>query len=571
MAFDIKKAKERLKALEGEKALWNTHWQLVAEYVLQRKANFQTFEEQGAFLHSDIWDDSAGRAAETAASALIGMLWPDSTSFKLEPSHPSIRDNEEAKTFFSEATEKLHAAMDEPLAGLSLALDEFALDFLVFGTPALFIEEDEDTDFKFQSWNLSQFAIAEGASGMIDTIYRVYRLTVSQVVEEFGIDKVSKKVADAYQKGKLTDKIKIVHMIEPRKVIHGVGGNKNMPIASVHFEHDSDTILRERGYNEMPALVARFSKRINETYGRSPAMNALPTIMELNAVREAVTVAMEKNLDPPLMVFDDGVFGAGVIDTSAGAINVMNIGSKFPQGRSPIEPIYTTGTFNDVLPLIESLQNTISDHFMIDRLLDMNNETQMTAREALIRDNMRTMSLRSVINRVYTEVINRMIERCFNIMYRNGRFGYPINSPELAAAEAMRPDEYIPTIPDAIVKLQGKGERAFTIKYMTPAARRQQSDEAQGMLSLTEYVGSVMAIKPDIIDRVDFDFMVKRLGETYAIPDGAIASDKNVDAIRKARSDQAAQQQNIQTLSEGASIAKDVAQAQNAVASPTQI
>src|SRR5690606_5447034 len=137
----------------------------------------------------------------------------------------------------------------------------------------------------------------------------------------------------------------------------------------------------------------------------------------------------EKNFDPPLAVYDDGTFGGGTIDTSAGAINVINVSGKLG-ANTPVQPIFTVGQFADVAVLIERLEQTVNDHFMIDRLLDLDNEKEMTAREAMIRQSIRQKALRSVISRLLTELFNRLLERCFNIGLRKGRYGFAEGSAE---------------------------------------------------------------------------------------------------------------------------------------------
>lgn len=557
MPFDVQRALETNDKLQSEKAQWNTHWQLVAEYVCQRKAVFTVFQEPGAFLNSEIWSDLAPKAAEIAASALIGLLWPDANCFELEP-FGDLKDDVETKEWFKKiVNQELQAGMDDPEAGLAMALDEAMLDFLLF-MPAIHCEEGDTTDFKFDAWNVSQFAVDEGPDGFIDTFYRNFTMSVRAAVKKFGLENMSKTTQTAYTAKKYMDKVKILHVIEPRDVAKGGGrGAKNMAIASCYVEVDAKHLIKESGFNETSTFAFRFSKRIGEKYARTPAMRALPSIMELNALWEIYTMAAEKTCDLPLAVYDDGTFGGGTIDTSAGAINVINVSGKLTGNRAPIEPIQTVGTFTDIEKLIDRLENTVNDHFMIDRLLDMNNEKEMTAREALIRDAIRQGTLRSPISRIWAELFNRMIPRCFNIQLRKGRYGYVQGSPEYLAAQHANPGKDIPIIPDKIVQAQGKNQRVYTIRYRSPAARQQQSDQAQGILNITGYVNEVAAVDTSARYLMNVERSVKKLGDIWGVPEECWSTDKEFKALVKDASDAAAKQQQLTDATQVSEIAKN--------------
>ena len=561
MAADVPRLLETNERLIAEKSVWNTQWQLVSEYVCQRKMNFTSSASDGAFLNSELWSDVAPKALDTAVSAVIGLVWPDSFSFKLEALGKDLKDDEEIKDWFEEVTEVLQMAMDDPEAGLAMAINEAMTDFFTF-MPAIHVEEGTDTDFKFEAWNVSQFAVEEGSQGFIDTFFRQYEWTVRQTVEKFGEKLVSKKVRELYQAKKFTEKVKLLHVIAPRVVAaNGGKGNQNMPYSSVHIEIETKHLILESGFHELPTFAFRWSKKIGEKYARTPAMRALPTIMELNALWEMTTLGIEQSYDPALAVYDDGTFGAGTIDRSAGAVNVLNVTGKIAASRRPIERLFEAAPISDVAPLIERLENTVNDHFMIDRLLDTNNETQMTAREALMRNSLRQSTLRSPHSRLIAELFNRMIERCFNIMLRKGRFGYAAGSPEATAWQAMNPNEEVKTIPDKIVQMQGKKKRVYFIRYLTPAARESQAEEGQGLLNLFQFAVESAAVDPRPLKMINAGRLTKRLGEIWAIPSEAFNTEEEM-AVNEQAEQQAAEAQNALAKADAmATIGKNAAQA----------
>lgn len=557
MSIDVARALEKNDTLTTEKAPWNPQWQLIAEYLCQRKAVFTNFQQPGAFLNSEIWSDIGGLAAETAASALIGLIWPDAYSFELEPFGELKDDPETVEWFKKTVNPELQSALDDPEAGFAMALDEAMLDFLLF-MPAIHLDEGDTTDFKFDAWNVSQFAVDEGADGFIDTFYMTKEWSVRNLVKKFGLSNVSKPTQTAYNAKKFLDKIRVLHVIEPREVQKNGGrGPQNMPFVSAYIEINAKHLIRESGFNELPTFAFRFSKRIGEKYARTPAMRALPSIMEHNALKEIYTVAAEKTCDLPLAVYDDGTFGGGTIDTSAGAINVINVTGKLTGNRAPIEPIQTIGTFTDIATVMNDLKDTINQHFMIDRLLDMNNETQMTAREALIRDALRQGTLRSPASRLWAELFNRLLPRAFNIQLRKGRYGYVSGSPEYLAAQHMNPGKTIPVIPDKVAMMQGKSQRVYKISYRSPAARQQKSDQAQAILNVTGFINEAAAIDQTVRYEMNMPRSVRNIGDIWGIPPDCWSTLEEKKKLIADASDSQKQNTQLETAAKVASIAKD--------------
>jgi len=294
-------------------------------------------------------------------------------------------------------TEILTDIMDNPEGGLATTIIEYLQDALVFGTAGIEVFPDDDTIVAYRPWGVQQMSIDEGRKGEVDTICLELMWDYQRQVSEYGLDNVAPKVRKAFLEGNVDEKGKIIILIEPR--IHRAGdpkgGNRAMAWSSVHVDESNKHLLKESGFDEVPIKVSRFWKIIKETYGRSPGMDALPDVLEVNTIWESVTIAIEKNLEPPLGVIDDGSLGGGEVDTSAGGITVFNISGRAAE-KNPIFPLFTVGEIKQTVQLIETLDGSISDHFFLDRLLDFNNESQMTLGEANIRTKLRNSTLGSV-------------------------------------------------------------------------------------------------------------------------------------------------------------------------------
>lgn len=466
---EIKNVIDVYGKLVSEKQPFMTHWQIVSEFVFQRKQFFNGEFQQGDFLHSDIFNSDAPKALERSSSALLGYIWTKGGKTPyLEIADTDLKNDSQTIEFFENATSILQDSLDDPEASLQSTLDEAMKDDLSFGTSCVTVNEGKKVDLSFQNYTVSDFVVDEDENGFVDTIMILVKMTARQIVMKFGFDKCSEKIQKAYQNTGNQDKFDLLFVIKPRLDRDKTKkGNLNMPYQQLWIEKNEKVLLNESGFWENPAAVSRFSKISREKYGRSPAMSALPEIMQLNEAWEMLFIAAEKQLEPPLLIQDDGKIGIGKIETGAMGINVVNV-TGAASSRAPIEPLFTVGSLKEMEWVTEKLANSINDHFYIDRLINLNNETQMTAREALIRNAIRNSLLSSITARMISERFNPIVERSFNILFRNNKFGYTKNtkSYEKAIAEGRK----VKLVPDAVANYEGNGKRLYRIKYNNTAS-----------------------------------------------------------------------------------------------------
>ena len=561
--MDLKQIKRDFDALKSERSNWNAMWQVIGEYVSQIKQNFEAQPSNGEFLTDKIFDSTGAFAAHNAASSMLGMLWPATAKQAIEITPPD--DLKELSTeladFYERMTERTVRAMDDPKANLSLTLDEYMLDNIIFGTSGIGVEEGEESKLLFKPYGVKESYISEGKNGKVNKFYLYFEWDVERTVDEYGINEVSQKTRERYNKGKYGEKVKILVCVRKRKEKKADRGKLAMPYESVHIEYDGLHKLREDGFNELPAFFGRFRKLAYEKYGRCPAMNGLPDIREANALRQAIIIATEKNLDPPMGVLDDGMLGGGYIDTSAGAVNVFNATGNIG-GNNPVFPLVTVGSIPDALARLEDLKQSIAQHFHIDRLLDFNNENEMTFGETQIREQIRTASLSSLFSRQIAEVFSPMIERCVNILWRSGEYGVLPDSEEEAALLALGQEpEYIPE--ELIERLQ-KGQEIYRINYKTKAANSSRAEEYVAIVELMQVAMNAMNVDPSVRHRVNLHEAIKNIGDIRSIPVGIIRQDDEVKAINEQEAQQIQAMQMLQAGEQAAGIAKTAAEADKA-------
>lgn len=549
---DVNKWIKKHEKVKSKKANWNDLWQYIGEYVHIRKQDFTQFNDAGTFLTRDVFDSSAPKANRKMAASLIGLLWQaGGKSIKLEPVR-ELENSKDVQEYFEWMTETITDALDDPKAGLALALEEYMIDQGSFGTSGIGIFEGEEgiADLRFNAWGVDEISIEEGGNGYVNTIYREFEIPISTAVEDYGVDSLSEKTRKLFTEGNTTDKIRFLHVIAPRRQPKGkkAEGNKGMAFLSLTIELVAKHRVKESGYEEMPVPISRFYKKNGEVYGRSPASEGMPDILELNATKEARISAIEKSLDPPLGVYHDSMLGNEEVDTSARAINVFAASSKLGN-RQPIFPLFTVETIREADKSILELKESIGEHFNIDRLLDFNNQTQMTLGEAQMRNTIRSESLGSLFGRQINELFTPMTERSVAIMFRAGKLGVIAGSNEEKALTQLGQKPKV--IPDAVAKLIAAGKDFYKLKYLTPAARMMETSEADGVMRTWEFALQVAPARPEILDNLDPDASLQLIGRSMGAPSIAFVDEKTVEEIRKARAQAQAAQAKLEAMKTG--------------------
>lgn len=560
---------ERHKILQRYKQPWLTTFELIGEYVMTRKQHFQSEGVPGEIQTDQLYDNTASRANHIMSSALLGALWPNTAkSVKIRPPR-QLQDIEstEIKDYFEFVTAQMVYAMDHPKAGLTLSLEEYMNDQGAFGISGIGAFEGEGLEVPviYQAFDAKVVTVDEGRNRFIDTVYITKEYSLRQAVMEYGVENLAKPHRDAFMNGDSERKVKVLHAIEPRIEKDPVKyGNRNMPIASIHIDLENEKILRESGFEEMPVFITRFWKVMGEKYGRSPAMAALPDIVEANMLREAIAIATEKNLDPPLAVMGDGVLGNGIVDTSPGGLNVYSVSGRMAQSKiKPIEPIYTVGELQSAYQRVSELREEISNHFFLDRLMDFNNKTRMTFGEAQMRNQLRNESLGTLYSRQISELFSPLIERTFNILFRAGMLGVARGSQKALEMEMAGIEPVY--IPDQVVAVMRAGGDAYDIEFISPASRILQNEELGGIMQTLEVAGVCIGLDPHSIFNLNVDEAIRSTARLSGSPPEIINELEVVKKLKAAAQEQNAQMAQMQAARENSETTRNMAQAASMV------
>ena len=511
----------RFDRLEGQRQNWETHWQEVADFMQPRKADVTKRRSRGDKRMERIFDSSPIQAVELLAASLHGMLTNPSTPwFTLRFKDEEIDNDDEAKLWLESSTDAMYTAFNR--SNFQQEIFELYHDLITFGTAAMFIEEDDDDIVKFSTRHINEIFIAENDKGRIDTIYRKFKISARAAIQKFG-EAVSSDVQTKAKKDPY-EEIEILHAVYPRADFNPNKKDKgNMPFESVYLEYKNGNELSVGGFREFPFVVPRYLKASNEIYGRSPAMTALPDVKMLNEMSKTTIKAAQKQVDPPLLVPDDGFLLP--VRTVPGGLNFYRSGT-----RDRIEPL-NIGANNPLgLNMEQQRRESIRAVFYVNQLM-MQQGPQMTATEVIQRNEEKMRLLGPVLGRLQSELLKPLIDRVFAVLLRNNM------------------------LPPAPEFLSG---RDVEIEYVSPLAKAQKSTELQSIMRAVEILGSLANVAP-VFDYVNFDNLVKHLADIVGVPQKILKSQSQVNAERQQAQAQQQEMQQMQQLQQVAKAGGDIA------------
>ena len=500
--------KKRLGSMEESRGTWETHWQEILDYVMPRKADVITLRTKGEKRTEVLYDSTAITANNLLAASLQGTL----TSASLPWFHLKLRDtetnqNRDVQLWLEDSAKRMYEIFNE--SNFNTEVHELYLDLVSIGTGAIFVEEGskgfDKEGIHFNCLHIAEYFIQENINGKVDTLYRKYKLTARQAIQEFGEENVGEKILESV-KEKPDKEFNFIHAVEPTEDYERAVGKSNtkLPVHSCHVCTEDKMVVRTGGYNEFPYLVPRWSKATGEIFGRSPSYNALPDIKTLNKAVEIGLKAWAKAIDPPLLVQDDGVIGR-VRMTPAGITVVRHDGA--------IKPLQIGSNWQITDMKENQLRTSIRQAYYSDQL-QLQDGPQMTATEVQVRYELMQRLLGPTLGRFQTEFLNPLIERVFGIMFRAG---------------ALLP------APDIIQ------DTTIDVEYVGPLARSQRMEEAVAIERLYQLAMNIAQVDPAIMDNIDHDNAIRMRAKLLGVPKTVMRGTDQVEEMRAAQAE--AQQQ----------------------------
>jgi hypothetical protein len=525
----------RLKQLEDIRRPWEGMWEEIIDYVIPRLGDIRGSQEKGQKHGQKVYDGTAITALELLADGFHGYLVsPSMQWFRLRMANRLLEEIPAVKEWLQEAEKALYSAFQR--SNFYEAMSQYFLDGGSIGTAAMYIEEDIRNDrIVFSTRHPKECFIAEDSYGNIDTLFRKFKITAKQAKERFDLEKLSDNIKRAAENAPY-EEFEFIHAVFPRdEYDEAKKDNLNKPFASVYVQADGQRLASESGYNTFPYSVWRWRKHSNETYGRSPASDALVDILGLNQMSKTLLGAAQNAVDPPMNVPAEQKgkvrlvpHGINYYEETGRMIFPVNQGINYPVG----------------VDREEKKKQAIEKHFKVDFFLMLANaQRQMTATEIVERMGEKAAVLGTTIGRLNSECLNPLIDRIFDI-------------------ELNKTTSSLQPVPDELYKYGGE---SIEVDYLGPLAQAQKRlFKTQGVLSSLERIVPIIQANPQTADIIDWDTVVREVLDAYGMPQKAIRPEEMVKALREQKMQEQQAMMMQKSMGEAAEGAKKLAEADKA-------
>lgn len=510
---------------------WTQNWSDLAEFILPRRSIWMTQSTggnpnpnnmtRGRELNGNIADPTATYAVRVCSAGLMsGLASPSRPWFKVIPTVRKLELDAAAREWLDEIEDRMYTVV----AGSNF-YNSFAQeceDIVVFGTGPSIIYEDERDLIRLYNPAVGEYYLSSGATMRVEGLYRLFVMTVSQIVDFFGVENCPPDIVELWnQKGSaLEQERQIGHAIEPNFSIDKDKLGKipgNFTWREVYWVWGSSGArepLSMRGFVDQPFTAARWSTQSNDAYGRSPGMDVLPDVMQLQVMTKRMAEAIEKQVRPPLI--GDMSLKNKPTSTLPGHLTYVTDVEK-----SGIRPIYQVNPDIGAMSLnIQAIEKRIQIGLFNDLFLMLEQKVneEMTAYEVAQKIQEKLQVLGPVIESLIAESLKPKLKRIFNILKRKGLIDEP--PPSLKG------------IP-------------LDIEFVSMLALAQKGAATGGIERLIQIVGAMSAVYPEVKDNIDPDATVREYNELLGNPQKILRGPEEVQAFRVQQAQELQQQANL--------------------------
>lgn len=482
---------QRKSALWNERASWVSHWREISEYQQPRLGRyFYTDTNKGQKRHTSIYDNTPIYASRTLAAGMMsGTTSPARPWFKMGLADKQLAKMPAVKQWLFEVTRLMLDVFQE--SNTYRALHQGYEELGLFGTWATIVLPDFDDVLHHYPLTIGEYAIGTDFKGRPNALAREFQLTVGQCVAQFGKANCSKTIIALYDRFQLDQWVPVVHVIDanderdPRKK-----DNKNLKFSSVYIEsanQNDSTFLSESGFKRFPALCPRWTVTGNDVYGGSPGMEVLGDVKQLQHQQLRKAQAIDYMVNPPLQV------PTQYKDAARSRLpgGVMFVDAVTPGGgiRSAFD---VNLNLQHLLLDIQDVRQRINQGFYADLFLMLANDTRsgITATEVAERHEEKLLMLGPVLERLHDELLAPMVRMTFDYLLEAG------------------------VLPPAPRELQG---RELVAEFISTLAQAMRIVSGQSMDRLLGTVGSMAALNPGAIDKIDFDEAIDEYADLYGV------------------------------------------------------
>lgn len=518
MKIDAKEQKRLqgiIAELRSDRLPFWTLWREVANYYLPKRYVWLQSDKEARIRNAKnpyILDSTGTTASRILASGMMnGITSPSRPWFRLRISGFE-HEGDAVAVWADEVVRRMLYVMAESNFYNGMAV--LYLDLVIFGSAALLIYEDDETVIRCYNPALGEFYLGMSHRLSVDTFAREFKQSVKQIASNFGEESMSETLRAKFRAGgkdclHLYD---ITHLIEPNYDTSSVPSK--FKYIETYWESNSiaqGRVLAQRGFNELPGIFPRWELTANDSYGTSPAMDALPDVIQLQHETKRKAQGLDKMINPPI-VADIQLEHRPTALMPNGITFVAgnnNVGAKpLYQIQAPLQEM--TEDIRDIqLRIRETLHNNLFN--MISQL-----DTVRSAAEIDARREEKLVMLGSVLDRFESEALGPAINRIYSIMNRQGM------------------------LPEPPAEIEGAD---IQVQYVSILSTAQSAVAAAPVERWVGLIGNLAGVVPEVLHVPDWVELVRNYGTAIGVQARDMHTRDDVAAANDEQQKQLAAQQ----------------------------
>lgn len=523
--------------LESARGIWETAWEDTAKFVLpyySTSFNTQGNITPGQERNQHQYDVTANMALWKFAAAMESMLTPANGKWhKLRSVDTALMRGREVRLWFDQVNDLMFRYRYAAHSGYQAQQHDAYVSIGAFGTSCLFTDEFNDPTrpftkgLRYRNVHLGELFFATNFQGQVDKAFRRFKMTLRQIAQKWGPEVLGDKF-QGMLKEKPEQEVVVIHCVKPNADFDPRRLDaKGKRFVSYYVLRETMTLMHSGGYRCFPYSVARYVTAPGELFGRSPAMNVLPSIKVLNEEKKTILKQGHRVVDPVLLAHDDGVLEG--FSLKPGSVNYGGVNS---QGQRLVQAL-ETGNIAIGKELMDDERMAINDAFLVTLFQILVEGPAMTATEVIERAREKGALLNPTMGRYQSEGIGPMIEREFDLLMYQG---------------------LLPKPPRALMEAGGE----YSIEYDAPLNRMMRAEEAAGGMRTFQWASEMAAQMQDlsILDPFDTDVMVPELADINGMPTRWLRSEEAIAARREGRQQEQAAATMAQALPGMAAVMK---------------
>ena len=489
-ANEQKRLQGIIAELRSDRLPFWTLWREVANYFLPKRYVWLQSDKEARIRNAKnpyILDSTGTTAARILASGMMnGITSPSRPWFRLRIAGFE-HEGDAIAVWSDEVVRRMLFVMSESNFYNAMAVQY--LDLVIFGTAAVLIYEDDETVIRCYNPALGEYYLSQNHRLAVDTFAREFKQSVKQLAKNFGEENLSETLRTKYKAGghQCLHLYDVTHLIEPNYA--GSGVPRKFQYIETYWETGAiaqGQVLAQRGFNELPGIFPRWELTANDSYGTSPAMDALPDVIQLQHETKRKAQGLDKMINPPIVAD---------IQLEHRPTALMPNGITFVAGTNNVgaKPLYQIqAPLQEMTEDIREIQLRIRETFhnnlfnMISQLDTVRSATEIDARREE-----KLVMLGSVLDRFESEALGPAINRIYAIMERQGMLPEP--PPEIEDAE-------------------------IEVQYVSILSTAQSAVAAAPVERWAAFIGNLSPVAPEVLQVPDWSELVRNYGSAIGVP-----------------------------------------------------